>query len=411
MHPSRRLAAVLLLPPIVFLVMTSWWGIRRILWDVLYNTGASVETLADFFALALGATVAGVFAAAVLAFAAGPWPVLAVALFGLSFSWFGVAIFGDDEVRLWHLVASFFYGMARPTMWACAIIPFARPHEAARNGLLLALWAMANAGALASQFGAWEVYYETGTEFTFGFAATLAGFAACLAAFLGLGFVLTRAREPDPEEPTAQWNWPLIGVAALLSVLVIAYQDVYTWFPRAVELFEALPQPDEWWFALNPVVVLWAGLMGAAAFLVLALMRKNVAGVRLLGIGLIVWGIGAGVLAGVEGTVGVATAIIVLSLGEILVGPLLLSRLGGDLHWRVTTAALALFMGTGTVLSWVIDLGQEHLEVGLVDHAYVPFGLLGAAAGAVLVVVGGRLQERLYSPDVPEAGARSALPL
>jgi dipeptide/tripeptide permease len=158
--------------------------------------------------------------------------------------------------------------------------------------------------------------------------------------------------------------------------------------------------------AANPVIVIFVGLLVASILLVLALLEKNVPALLLAGAGIVL--IAAGViLASIgpvrESFIGFSAAFLLISVGEVVAGPALISRIAGDVHWRLTTLFVALWLITSQ-----LGYGLSGLVTGS-GLAESPFGLPLAFAvislpiGLVLLAVAVPLQRRLFDPK-PSAG-------
>ncbi len=423
MRPSRRLAAVLFLPAILTLQAWAWWGTHPILVDGHY---AEIAAYAGTTERTL--TLVGIAAAAAAAVAVGPWLVLAGGLFLVALSWFLVPVVGPAWMDAARNGAALGYGVIAPCLWAAAVLPFPRPYEAARNAMVIGLWALAGGTAIAGPV-LWEMLLnQGGGVLAYGSAATLAGVAASLAALLWAGWFLTRDPDADAEAVTERLDLPVVATAAALGVVVVLpYSAAMTWFDAAAPMFSGiggsyssatgyvfgvpvyLPTlfSGAWWELVNPAFVGWFGLLVSACFVVLATARRNVPALRVAGLGLAILSLGVTLLDPNRAPEQLVAVFALLALGEVLVGPLLLSRIGGDHHWRATTAVVGAWMAaritTAAGLTWLRD------NVPAASDLHLWGALAGAAVGLVLIAAAGPLQRRLYVPDVPTEEAAPAV--
>jgi len=345
--------------------------------------------------------------------------VLAAGLLLCSAAFLLLGFVGPDLFTIAAHCASFGEGLVRPALWASALVAFARPHEAGRLALCFAMWGAMNVASLLSTTLGSQTY-GAGVEFTGIAAAALSTLAAGLAVLLLIGAVTLRgAPEERATEPTLHWNRGVfLAAAALLVLLLGPWTGLMAIFgPLGAAFYDAPPSPvaTPVWLALNPGVVVWATALLAATFVLLAMSRRNVSGVRILGIGLVVCALGVGIVS-VEAARASAAPLLLgvglMSVGEAIAGPALLARLGGDLHWRAVTGVVAIFFGGGVVLHLAAGAYREHVAEAPSSFATPVAGAVSAlVVGLALVVFAGPLQRRLYQPDVPADGARPAVPI
>ncbi|MCP4872743.1 MAG: hypothetical protein GY898_28970 [Proteobacteria bacterium] len=421
MTPGRRWAAVLLLALIVFCERFAWYGARPDLISGLYqelsfsSAERSVFVEADrWFGLG-GTLVAGVAATA-----AGPWGVLLVGSLVMAGGYAALMVGPSDVYVAAAHAVGFGAGVTRPAVFAAVIVVFARPHEALRLASCCALWGAMNlAGFLAFLPRAFGSYGPTG-DWVFGTAAALCGAGAGLSVLLVLG---TLAAAPTQEqraaEPTAHWDRPVfVAACALLAAAAVpwgATMSIYSPLWGSLMVTTPAPLSFEHWMSVNPAFVVWGTWLAAAVFALTALLGKNLNGVRVVGVGMLLLAFGAMAVSfeAVRGNgVVLLGAIALLSMGEVLAGAGLLARIGGGLHWRAVTGVLAL---------WMVAISLVRLSIDTWFHPAAADGFsfrvpqVGAAVavvlGLALLVLGGRIRRALYLPDRPDEGARSALPI
>ncbi len=357
---------------------------------------------------------------AVVAIGVGPWGALLLGTAGVTAAITLLVVappstFATPAIGL----LSISEGMVRPALWAAAVVAFARPHEASRLGLVLLMWVSMNLAGIAARVGFDQFMPLRGSP-AFAWVSLVAALLAAVLSLLLLMSVLASrpAASTREREPTLRWDPGVFAVTGLWVLLLLgpwaAITTAYGALDDSLRILSPAPLAYEGWSYVNPSLVIWLGGMAAAGAVLLAMSRRNVSSGRLIGVGLILIaaGLGACCFEGVrrEGLL-LGAAMAVWAAGEVLVGPVLISRIGADLHWRAVTPMIALFLGGEVVLHrWWAPFGVERLP----SEAFLPGGF-GAAAGAVLGVLlligGGWLQRRLYTPDVPAAGARPAVPI
>lgn len=413
MNPARRYSAIAVLPAIAMLHRLGTWTARAELWSHLSELGVEADRLGGLYEaqhyVVAGFTLVG----GALSVVMGPLPVL---LLGLTLSAFAFGLMpeasaGGAEVLMMLQGAG--SGIARPALWAAAVLPFGRPHEAGRNGLLALMWASMNVAAFCAPWISDRLTWVGNGDAGFVFAAVMSGTCAALAAPLCLLWLTTRTAAPGDGEPEPAYrlDWPVLGVACATIVLVAVPWGglMSVWGPLSRHVYSAAPGSfgPEIWMGVNPVLVIWAAGLLAAVFLLLSLTRRNVPTLLLAGPGLVLLAVGVGMLSfePVRTSVaGLGCGLVVMTLGEALAGPLLISRVVGDLHFRVVGMVMALWLVLTDVLR---ILGNADGPAQQLLESY-PFAIAGGSAvlavplGIALAAVAIPLHRRLYLPDRPE---------
>ena len=172
------------------------------------------------------------------------------------------------------------------------------------------------------------------------------------------GGVTWHAHRHDPPKPgfAIELKHGLVvgGLILLASLPWGAYGLTYHAMGNA--LAHLSPDEQTFWYTANPIVVtLGAGLL-CVVFVVLHFLKARVPTLVFAGCGLVLVGIGTAVLAAALSggpSVGLAmTGLMIASVGEVLAGPLLLSRIAGDMPNRLVCVVPALWLFiTGAISS------------------------------------------------------------
>ena len=303
MHPARRWATFLILPLIVFIERFAAWGGRTFQWSLLYDIGWEREAIRTLMATELWVTAGCTLLGGLLAIVAGPWPVMVLALLISAFGAAMTSAPGIEDPSTWLVVQAGGWGLLRPALWASAIVAFARPHEAARNGLLVLMWGSMNlAGLIVGVSVGPFLSLASDVRPIYVVTAAGQGLAALLAAALGVLWLATRRPTPAGSEPdpTQVWHTPTaLAALGLLVLLAPAWTAVMAvWEPLSTTFTESpVGMTSEAWFNTNPIVVIWMAAVLAAIFLRLVITRRNLPTLLVAGPGLVLLGLGVGLLS------------------------------------------------------------------------------------------------------------------
>jgi dipeptide/tripeptide permease len=201
----------------------------------------------------------------------------------------------------------------------------------------------------------------------------------------------------------------VLAAAGLGALLFIPWAGLMTGFQAIYTTLWDLPfvaGNDALWTSLNPGIVIFLALLLSWFLLVLVLFNKTAPALLLVGAGILL--IATGLIAIAIEPVrmsawGFGLAFALISVGEVVAAPALISRIGGDVHWRLTTLFVAL---------WLATSGSGHWVMGLLTGAGVqnPFGLplafaiISVPIALVLLVVAIPLQRRLFDPPDSRKG-------
>jgi len=420
--PFRRVSNFVALPVILFLESMAWYGTRGImslyLQDLGFGYGTDEMDLGQLFTVMQWVTIGATLLGGVAAIAAGPLPVI---ILGLAMAGLGIAVIGVTPAELIYLpviFAALGVGMFRPAIYGAAMIGLGYPREHLRGVLCLLLWASMNVGALLCM-PVIEVVYET-LGFTAAFA--MEGVLVLLAAVLacGLGAVHLKFRTAEPTEPdtTRTVNGKLLavlgGVLVLAAIPWGAYNYAYRLFYSGFYSLEDIWDYEnvEWVFRINPPIVLLMALILTAVLLGLHFARVRLSSLLFVGLGLMGTGLALALLSAEplrQSMGGLLAGLGLLSVVEVFVGPLIVSRLGGDVHWRFASAIIALWLVATGLVNELLNIlpGSDYTE----DVSLVFGFLLGAVSllfGLVIAVAAIPLQRTLLKPDVEDPPQRTA---
>jgi len=412
----RPIATFSLVPPVVLLDALVWYGVMSTLTLFMiapvYEGGLEMNHVdaGARYAVMQGVVALGSVLGGLIAIGVGPHFVL---VFGLATAFAGVVSIGIcDATTFWValVVMALGQGMARPGLYATAATALRFPAEHLRNALFVTCWASFNLGAVLAPLVTMSVQRAMGYRTTFHLLGGIMLLAMLVAAGLGI-VAFVRRHQPVPQPDTGnRFDGRILGLAVGVAVLAIVpwagYSVVHA---LQVDRLVAAGTPMEisTLFSINPIIVLGLSLLIVPVLALMHWQRVNVPSLLIVGVGLAVMGIGIlpMVLAPLDLVVPLFIAgIVIVSVGEILVGPFLMSRLLGDLHWRLT----ALFAGI-----WLAGVAGITALVNAVAYAGVPpltpsvtAGFVAAAAIVVgLVFAAAAIPLRKYF--VPAAAAHA----
>ena len=415
---TRALFAVVALPILMMLERFAWYGTRSIQYIHLTDLGWSSAQMGEMYAVQSFILPGATLLSGLVALAVGPLPLIALGLLLAAAGYAMVPMFGADSVQLPIYLSAVGTSLFRPAVWAALLIPLARPRESGRIGACLLLYAAANVAGVAAPAASTRVLNTFGSGAAYGTAAGVAFLGLLVAlAFTG-GWLGTREEERAmPPSPSGRFELPVVlGAAGLGLLLFIPWTGLFTGYDAVWASIWELPFVQGYesiWMAVNPGVVVFVGLLLASIFLVLALLQKGFPALVLAGAGMIL--VSAGVILIAIGPVretawGFGVGFVLLSIGEVMAAPALISRIGGDVHWRLTTLFVALWLATsslGYAASGLIrssSLGDNPFGIPMA------FAVIGVPIGIVLLVAAIPLQRLLFAPPEPEPSPERPAP-
>ena len=159
---------------------------------------------------------------------------------------------------------------------------------------------------------------------------------------------------------------------------------------------------DAWQLA-NPAIVVFLGLLVASVCLLLALLQKSFPSLLLIGGGMIAVSLGLLLVAFEPMRMNpwvYGVAFVLVAVGEVLAIPALVSRIGGDVHWRLVTLVLAFWLSLGSLSYAASGLTREWI----MDPFWVPAGFAAIALPLGVILLGAAipLQMFLFAPRKPK---------
>ncbi len=406
MRPSpRALFAVVALPLVMMLERCAWYATSSVSWMPLDDHDWTMEQIRLLWDLQGGLSVVALMVAGVVALGVGPLPVLLLGLVLSCAAWSVAPLVGPDTYPVVLCVAMVGSSFVRPALWATLLLPLARPRESGRLGACLLLYGAANVGAAVGPRVAGTLQFEVGVDAVFAAGAALTGLALLVAIGLVFAWMSTadeeRAAGPGPSsrfEPRV-----LATIAVLGLLLVLPWAGSMTGFQAVFRAIRDLPfvgNAPSLWREANPALIVFVTALLSSTCLLAAMFRRTVPALLLAGPGMVVLGIGV-ILMAFEPvrlspwTFGGAFAL--MTLGE-LAGPALLSRLGGDVHWRLTTLVVALWTAP-TAFAYTTTATLANRELLPDPFLFpVPFAALLIPLGLVVTVAAIPLQRRIFDP-------------
>ena len=156
-----------------------------------------------------------------------------------------------------------------------------------------------------------------------------------------------------------------------------------------------------WLMSVNPGVVLAGCVIGGLLSVVLHVAKIRVSTLLPIGVGMLLVSMSLAALLAADDAMSpiVLPAVVLLSVGEVMVGPLLLSRVAGDVGPRLHTLAVAGFFLVSTTPMLLISAVSSEPETARVVSALAA----GAAGLAGLgFIVAASLTGRLMFPDAEQ---------
>jgi dipeptide/tripeptide permease len=390
----RPVSTFALIPPVVLLDALAWYGMMSML--SLFMIGSMSEGGLEMdhmgasskYALLHGVVAVGSLLAGLIAIGVGPHMMMVL---GLATAFAGVVTLGIcDTTTVWIalVLAGVGQGLARPGVYASAATAFGYPAEQLRNALFVTCWASFNLGAVLGPLGASSLYTAFGYRAAFHLSGAVMLLAMLLASALAI-VVFARRRQPEPPPDTARkFDGRILGLAvgvAMLALVPWAGYSVVTVLQIDLVHAGATPVDLSTLFTINPLIIIGASLLLVPVLLLLHWLKVNVPTLLFVGIGLVLMGIGfVPLLVAPEHLLLpffiAATAII--SFGELLTGPFLMSRLLGDHHWRIGALVAGVWLAAVAGISAAIHaLAYSGMHLASAK-------LVGGAVAGVMVVVG-----------------------
>jgi len=421
MEKHRRIASFLLLPPVVLFEGMAWYGAMAVL--MIHLTGdpfdgglgmdhARAGTLYGMLRLLW---IGGALLAGLIAIALGSHFALVL---GLVTAVAGIAALGiadDTTVIVAMILAGLGVGMYRPSLQAAAAVSFRHPAEHLRNALFVLLWAAMNLGALLGPLASGAIRTNFTSRHVFHACGATMLLSALFAGGLAAAMLAFRRSPGAPPSPSQRFHLPVlllaVGILLLVAIPWTGYGSLISM--QIISVADHLPMADmDLLFNINPVVVLLTSMLLLPVLLILHFTRVQVPTLMIVGAGLLLIGIGAVplLLAPMFGGVSLlVVSIVVMAVGETLTGPLLLSRLAGDQHWRLVTLVMGVWISATSGLGALMNLGLYRPEPNFLGQA-VGWTSAGTAllAGVVLMAASYPMRKVLAPPveavpDDPDA--------
>lgn len=385
---AYRVAAFVVLPLLAGLQALGWYMARSTTW--LYQVqvlGESYASSSTSFAFSQLATVAGCVLSALIAALVGPLPTAAL---GFALAAVGTALLAmaPDAATFatTSLVTGLGVGLYRPALVGAAAVAFERS-GGLRVAVLALMYVAINAAAMVAPYPATALFETTPTA---GFWA-LAG-AVTVAGVVTLGLFAAsfvgRTAEAAPPPPDG------VAIAAGLGVAALGAAGMAAWsigFDAHWQAVYGTGLAAGWWGFVNPMVVIFAGVLVAAMGVVAHVLAMRPPLLILVGGGLTLLGVGLAPATLIPGSVGVVAGSVLGGVGEALVWSSLVTRATERMHWRLAVvppamlvAATGLAHVAGDVVGRVVGAryGTEVLVWGVIPVVLV-FGVVALAVGVV----------------------------
>lgn len=405
----RRLALFLLLPGSFALERLAYYGMRSVLsLHLMRNLGASAASMGQVYTAIGVANILAVLVGGAVCIVIRPSIVLAVgSIIGVLA--YGLLSISSSMALVWLavLILAMGQGLLKPAAFALAASELPFPNEHLRSALMVLMYGATNLSALAGSSGSGAVAVRTGESVSFAIATGFAVVGVLLAAaVVALDYLAKRDSEPEPG--------PAAGGVAAGSGILLAFALPYY---AAMGLsggyqFDVLQRSGVGaaymgsLYAINPVTVLLTTGVLFLVFLVLHFARVRLSSLFGIGGGLVIYALGATPLLLVttfpsSAMLGVGASAVAMAVGESFVGPLLLSRVVGDVPPRFAGVAAGALLSVSYGVSWIADAAARPwpAAAGVLLSLTVVVCLV---VGVLLLAITRRLERRLYAPPVAE---------
>ena len=421
MDKRRQIASFLLLPPVVFFEAVAWYGAMTVL--MLYLSGdpydgglqMSYDEAGMLYGLLRLLWIGGALLAGLIAIALGAHFTLVLGLVTAVAGIVALGMANETTVIVPMVLAGVGVGLYRPSVQAAAAASFGHPAEHLRNALFVLMWAVMNLGAIVAPL----VSQTVRMNFSYGHLFHLFGGVLLLSALFagGLGVVMLvfRGAPSEAPAPSQRFHTPVLLLAIGLVVLVLVPWTGYGALIsiQMMSIADLSPSLDlDLLFNLNPAVVMITSVLLLPVLLILHFARVQLPTLVIVGVGLLLIGIGAVplLLAPMFGPAPLLlVAIVVMAVGETLAGPLLISRLAGDQHWRLATLVVGVWIAATSGMGSLLNMLMVRPEFTPASQA-VGWTTVGTAllAGVVLIATAYPLRKITAPPQ--QSGAEATDP-
>jgi len=412
MSLRRTMATFLLLPVITMLEAAAWYGAHSVLflfriedveWGGLGMTtdeamaASGTARLLIPLAMLLGGGLAAAMGSQGLLVLGLVLTVPGMALLGAPMPW--VAGLAAALLVLGH-------GLTRPGLMGTAAATLRGRSEHLRTALVALVYAAINIGAILGPACAPAVQTQLGYGPLFMACAALMLVALVAAALLGGATLLTCKEVAAKPEPTPGNGKLLLGAAGLGALVFLPWIGMLQSWELAWRIFDASPLPppfEHLWTMANPLACLFTGVSVATVAGGLHLAKLRAPAPFAMALGLLMLALGQALIL-VTGTTGspwpALLGLVVAGMGEAVLMVFLISRMLGDLHWRLVALVMAVWLGlsdAGTqLLSWLGGTLELEWWFEAVGWTSVGSAVLAALVLAALAIPA---QRKLWTAD------------
>ncbi len=412
---SRRIALFLLLPAAFAFERLAYYGMRSVLaLHLMRNLGQSYHGIGQIYSAMAIASVFTLLIGGALCVGLRPSIVLALGSI-IGVVGYGLLSISSSVALVWAgvLVLSLGQGLLKPAAFALAASEQPLPREHLRSALFVLMYGATNLSALAGTSGSGAIASHAGESASFGVATGFAVVGVLLAA--GTTAVDFLMKQSEAAEPGPSAGRAVAGGAILLGCAVPYYATMGLSSSYQLPLLRSggvSMSSIATFYMLNPVTVLLATGVLFVVLIVLHFTRVKVSAVSGIGIGLAIYAAGATPLllastfpGGVFLAVGASA--VVMAVGESLVGPLLLSRVIGDIPPRFAGLVAGTLLAVTYGVNWLSDVVANAWPVA--TSTLLALAVLACLlVGVTLLVLASAIRRRFYEPSAAES--KGALP-
>ncbi len=395
-----------LLPFAGFLDAAAYYGSRAVLFVHFAEAGGAYEAYGTAMMAASVASLFGTLLSGAIGLTRRPLLAAAAGAAFLLGACGLLAALPPQTALVGAVALGFAHGTLRTALWGAAAHPFGDfRSEHLRNAVCLALYGASNLAALAMVPLAQWVSETWSTTAVFTLAA-MAGVPILLVVLGVDGAAFWGERERDALSAPA----PREGYAhlAVIGGVLVVGGLVWALFSSGFDLLFLIARDSpgayedhSWLMSVNPGVVLAGCVIGGLLSVVLHVAKIRVSTLLPIGVGMLLVSMSLAALLAADDAMSpiVLPAVVLLSVGEVMVGPLLLSRVAGDVGPRLHTLAVAGFFLLSTTPMLLISAVSSEPETARVVSALAAGGAGLAGLG---FIVAASLTGRLMFPDADQ---------
>ncbi|MEZ4226107.1 MAG: hypothetical protein R3B13_34495 [Polyangiaceae bacterium] len=409
---ARIVVVMALLPAVYAFERSAYYGMRAVLFlHMNRELGMSPSDTSVVYKFVSIFGLATVILGGLLCIVLRPAIVAAVGA-AIGIAGYGAMAIASDKTVLWGalFVLGLGQGLFKPALLAHAAreLPFPRFHL--RGAAFVALYAAINSGALTgTSGGALAAATSPSTSFAVSLVLAIVAFVICVVVMGADLFVKVNA----PRAPTPPAGRVVLAGLLLCTALLPYHAAQGVGADIQFDALRSAPSSFGMLQTLNPVIVF---IVCIVAFLVLTGLHFTRVGDLspwIVGAGLVVFALGTAplMMATTAGsgssTALVGLSVVVMAIGEALVGPLGMSRVLGDIPPRFVGLAASVWLLFAGAASWA-GSGMAAAWRAAAPVMFVGVVVVCLVIGVAVLALSRYALRNVYAPATeaaPESGA------